>query len=178
MAGAVVSEFDGVTNSLLATMYDEVREGDLSTHVEFLPGLFLHADPAMGLSGRYRSPQGQLLELDAKMATAGKWTGLHLRLPSFDRRQYSAAGFIAKVSAPGPAATVAVCLRSGIENGFVDCFFEKKVSFAPEESSHVDILAFDKQDRIPDEAPWREFILFLPTKDFRLTLSALRVFLI
>ena len=86
-------------------------------------------------------------------------------------------GFAARIAAP-EILVARACLRSGTEEGFVDCFFDKHLLFRPEEASHVDALPVHHRADLPLRAPWRELILFLPTDDFRLSLIDLRVFVV
>jgi len=167
---------DGQANHTLAVLRDDTREGKLTSDLEFLPGFALHADPEMALSGSYKSPKGRLLEIDAKAGSnQGNWFGLHLSIPVHDLGDKGVLGFVARLSAPD--ITVArACLRSGTEDGFQDCFFDKHLLFRPDEASHMDVLQVQMRDQLPQHAPWRELILFLPTGDFRLSLADLRVF--
>lgn len=169
---------DGQANHTLTVMRNETREGSLTSDIDFLPGLALHADPVLELSGRYRSPEGRILELEAKTGPApGHWLALHLRVPAQDIRNNGVFGFIARSSAP-EILVARACLRSGVEGGFVDCFFDKHILIRPEETLHMDVLSLPYHEQVPTRAPWRELILFLPTQDFKLSLADLRVFLV
>lgn len=166
---------DGQTNHTLAVLRDRRAKGNLAQNVTFLPGLELHADPAMKLRGKWRSPVGRLLELDAKPAGTGDWLGLHVHLPLADLSDIGAVGFAARFSAT-TTLVMRACLRSGVNGGFVDTFFDKHLLLRPEEASHVDVLSPRMRSDLPDHAPWRELILFLPTETFRIALIDLRVF--
>lgn len=169
---------DGQANHALAVMRSQTSEGDLGSHVDFLPGVMLHADPALELSGRYRSPEGRLLELDARTGpTPGGWVGLHVALPAEDLRNAGALGFAARIAAP-EILIVRSCLRSGTPGGFEDCFFDKHLLFRPEEASHVDVLPVHHRDSLPVRAPWRELVFFLPATAFQLSLIDLRIFVV
>jgi hypothetical protein len=166
---------DAHSNSLLAQLREGQSEGEIGNEVDFLPGVILRADPALGISGRYSSPAGRLLDLEVSCAEAGDWFALHVNLPAHDLGECGVIGFACR----GSAATVEVirpCLRSGTANGFVDCFFDKHVLMQPEERTHLDALAVHHREALPVTAPWRELVLFLPTKGFRLSLGDLRVF--
>lgn len=168
---------DGQANHTLAVLRNSANKGELAPHVEFMPGFNLHTDPELGLAGQYRSPEGQLLEIDARPTGAGAWNALHLALPADDLRRYGVLGFAMRSASP-ELLVIRACLRSGIEGGFEDCFFDKHILVRPEASSHVDALALAHRSRLPPEAPWRELVLFLPTRGFRLSLIDLRVFLV
>lgn len=169
---------DGQANHTLAVLRADRLKGNLQTDLRFLPGLELHADPALAVSGRFTSPEGRLLELDLKTGPApGGWIGLHLSLPVNDLRKAGVIGFAARFAAP-EIQVVRACLRSGVPGGFEDCFFDKHLLLRAEEASHVDALSVHHRERLPLRAPWRELVLFLPTRDFRLSLIDLRVFVV
>ncbi|NWO07418.1 MAG: hypothetical protein HLX50_17530, partial [Alteromonadaceae bacterium] len=84
---------DGQANHTLAVMRGEAREGTLAQDVDFLPGLQLHADPSLALSGSFASPPGRILDFDAQMGpNAGDWIGLHVGLPAEDLGQGGGLG--------------------------------------------------------------------------------------
>lgn len=168
---------DGQANHALAVLRAESREGELGEHVHFLPGIDLRADPALQLAGRYRSPEGRILELSARPGGQGSWCALHLGFPAGSLQPYGVLGFALRGAAP-QMQVLRACLRSGTEEGFSDCFFDKHVLLRPEESSHVDALQAAGRPGLPPEAPWRELILFLPSAACDLTLTDLRVFLV
>lgn len=168
---------DGQLNHALAVLRQETREGELGSDVEFLPGIKWHADSALELKGRYSSPEGRLLDLDSRPTAHGAWNALHLSLPARDLRPYGALGFALRSASP-EIQVVRACIRSGIEGGFEDCFFDKHILVRAEESSHVDVLPTHQQPRLPLEAPWRELILFFPKEPFQMSLIDLRVFLV
>ena len=124
---------DGQANHTIAIMRHEIRDGDLNADVHFLPGLDLHADPALGLTGRYTSPQGRVLELDAQIKGQGGWCGLHVRLPAGNLNHVGSIGFAARIAAPDMLVARAA-LRSGGPDGFVDCFFDKHLTFTEKSS--------------------------------------------
>lgn len=169
---------DGQANHTLSVMRNESREGKLRSDVDFLPGFSLHSDPALELSGKFSSPKGRILELEAHTgAHTGHWLALHLAMPAGDLRNSGVLGFVARVSAP-EILVARACLRSGAKDGFVDCFFDKHLLIRPEEASHMDALSVQDRERLPLEAPWRELILFLPNNSFKMSLIDLRVFLV
>lgn len=178
MPDSITPGGDGQANHTLAVLRDDSREGSLTSDMALLPGLMLHADPALALSGTFQSPKGLILELDARAgSTAGQWFGLHVSLPAGDLAGKGLVGFATRVSAP-EIMVMRACLRSGTPGGFVDCFFDKHVLARPEETSHLDALPVQYRDQIPRHAPWRELVFFLPTTDFRLSLIDLRTFIV
>ena len=178
MVDSIASGADGQANHTLSVFRAATSAGDLSSDVLFLPGFKLNADPALELSGSYRSPQGHLLDFDAKtVADTGGWVGLHLSLPATDLGDAGVLGFAARTAGPD-ILVVRACLRSGTEDGFTDCFFDKYLLVHPQEASHVDALSVHSRDKLPIRAPWRELVLFLPNRAFKLSLIDLRVFIV
>ena len=153
-------------------------QGTLSSDLRFARGFKLHADPALELAGDYRSPRGRLLDFDARTGpNPGGWVGLHLALRVDDLSGMGVVGFAARMAAP-EALVVRACLRSGTDAGFTDCFFDKHMLFRAEEAGHVDALQISERPDLPMRAPWREVILFLPTRAFKLSLIDMRVFVV
>jgi hypothetical protein len=169
---------DGQANHTLGVLRGGTFQGALATNVSFLPGLKLNADPALEVAGSYRSPAGRLLELDLTTGPGlGGWVGLHLDLPAKDLRQAGVLGFGARFAAP-EIMVARVCLRSGTKSGFEDCFFDKHMLLRPEEASHIDALSIHHRADLPVQAPWRELIIFMPTRAFQASLIDLRVFIV
>ncbi|MEM8582355.1 MAG: hypothetical protein AAGF50_14255 [Pseudomonadota bacterium] len=168
---------DGQANHALAVLRQEAREGELSESVHFLPGVDLYADPSLGLTGRYSSPEGRILELDAHTSGQGNWCGFHVRLPAAKLDHVGSIGFAVRIAAP-EVFVARAALRSGGPEGFVDCFFDKHLLFRPEEASHVDAIPVHYREPVPMEAAWRELIFFLPTSNFRLSFVDLRLFVV
>lgn len=177
MTDSITIGADGQANQTLAQLRAEQRTGELAAETALLPGLRFHADPALNLSGRWASEPDKLLDMQVDIPGIGGWVGLHLSLPVASTRGRGIIGFAARIQTP-KIFVARACLRSGRENGFVDCFFEKHLLFTPEESSHVDVLQIALRDTIPEDAPWRELILFLPTESFRMSLIDWRIFVV
>lgn len=153
-------------------------EGKIANVTRLGAGLTLRADPALGMTGRYVSPRGRLLEVDATAGAPGHWFGLHIPVTVADLAGLGVFGFACRGSAP-ELTVIRACLRSGQrEAGFRDCFFDKHILLHPAEASHVDAILLQTRDEVPQKAPWRELILFLPPESVRLSLSDLRVFLV
>lgn len=149
--------------------------GALAGSTEFAPGIALHADPALGLSGHWCSPTDRLLELEAEFAAPGAWIGLHVRLKTPDLSGVAFLGFACR-SAARAEIMVRPCLRSAEEEGFTDHFFARHMLALPEPRTHVDALYLPVTPEVPAEAPWRELIFFLPREDFGWHLHDLRLF--
>ena len=146
-----------------------------ATSTDLGAGISLHADPALGLSGTARSPEGWLCALDLCPGGPGGFCALHLDLPPLDLTDQAALGFTARGAATA-RAVVTAALRSGQEGGFTDCFFDRHLLLRPEETAHVDALPLPLRPGVPARAPWRQLVLFLPTEPIGLTLIDLRVF--
>ncbi|MCF6234042.1 MAG: hypothetical protein L3J36_13245 [Rhodobacteraceae bacterium] len=169
---------DTYLNQSLQVLRDSFCDGDITELVDFHPGLTLHADPALQVGGHWRSPAGRLLELEVDTFGGGSWIGLHMALGKIDLSAFGVLGITCRSAAPN-MQVIQPCLRSGLENGgFEDCFFSKRILSYPEPSSHLDALHIDMQIKLPEDAPWRELILFLPCHSFRWDLHDLRLFIV
>ena len=166
---------DGQANHLLGLMRSQRNSGSLKSYTEFLPGLFLNSDPALELRGKFKSPADQLLELTLKPHGNGNWCGLHLALGPMRLDNLGIFGFALRGHAR-EMTMLRACLRSGTDEGFVDCFFDKHVLLRAEEASHIDALSLNQNTDIPEHANWRELVIFLPTQACQLMLADLRVF--
>jgi hypothetical protein len=161
----------------LAMMRDRLSNGDITDNVQFQPGLSLLVDPALKIGGSYHSPSGRLLELDVTTAGTGDWMALHIDLDATDLSQAAYLGFACRHVAPIDLV-IRPCLRSGTGDQFTDCFFDKHILATPEPRTHVDTLHIETYRTLPETTPWRELVLFLPTRDFRWDLHDLRLFVI
>lgn len=169
---------EGQANHALSVLHRQTCAGDLTSRVDFVPGVFLNSDPALALSGQWRAPEERLLELDAQTnGTAGGWMGLHIVMPASDLRQKALLGFATRIAAP-ESVLIRACLRSGQEGGFVDSFFNKHLLFTSEAALHLDAMELTQRDDVPAQALWREVVFFLPPRSFKLSFLDLRLFLL
>ncbi|MDP5307549.1 hypothetical protein [Paracoccus spongiarum] len=165
-------------NYRLAICRNDEAEGEIADVTELAAGLVLRADPALGISGRYASPRGRLLEIDATARGTGDWFALHLPVGAENLADQGVFGFACRGSA-SEFIPVRACLRSGGRlGGFSDCFFDKHILLHATDSSHVDAITLQTRDEVPQKAPWRELVLFFPPRRLRLSLADLRVFLV
>lgn len=150
---------------------------DLGGPAELCPGLVLRADPAARIAASWSSPRGRLLELATRVEAPGDWLGLHLTLGLSDLTGLAWLGFAARTGA-GQALVARACLRSGLaDGGFHDTFFDRDLLSQAAILDHQDMIAPDQRPDLPQQAPWREFILFLPpTQDIDWALHDLRLF--
>lgn len=162
-------------SSGLAALRDGITSGDLAERIDFAPGVALIADPPLGIGGTWHSPAGRLLELDIAMSGAGDWIALHLAL---DLPDLSGIAFVGLgCTGAGPEQKIIrPCLRSGLdEGGFVDCFLDRHILVQTDPVPHVDALHVPTCRTLPETAPWRELLLFLPTEPLRWHLHDLRI---
>ena len=164
---------DPVAPSLCALRAGQVR-GEVTHGVTPTPGIALHADSGLTLGGQYRSPAGRLLELEVEAAGQGQWLGLHIALCAPDLFAATWLTLTCRSAARG-AMMIRPCLRSGQASGFVDCFFDKHILADHTPRAHIDGLHLPSTRAIPDTAPWRELVLFLPRESFTWHLHDLRV---
>lgn len=171
-----LSLMTATSQDTLGTLRRTSLSGEIVPEEEILPGLRFVTDPAAGMRGHFSSPRNRLFEISVTHERPARWFGLHLRLDIEDLSDLGVIGFAARVAAPH-ALSVAPCIRSGTNEGFVDCFYSRQVAALPRPLLHLDALETDgRHVGLPEAAPWRELVLFLPTKDFRLDLHDLRVF--
>ncbi len=163
-------------SSGLAALRDSITAGDIAERVDFAPGVSLIADAPLGVGGTWRSPAGRLLELDIAMTGRGSWIALHLALDLPDLAGIAFVG-LGCTSAGTGQQIIRPCLRSGLEEGgFVDCFLDRHILTRTDPVPHVDALHVPSCRPLPETAPWRELLLFLPTEPLRWHLHDLRVF--
>lgn len=149
----------------LAMLRGGQAAGDVTHGVSPAPGCSLQADPGLALAGRYRSPPGRLLELEAEISGLGNWIALHFAVAAPDLMQARWLTLTCR-AASAAAMMIRPCLRSGLEEGFVDCFFDKHILSTRTPQSHVDGLHLPTTRSVPETAPWRELVLFLPRESF------------
>ena len=177
MTDSIVSGNSSSHDQALAALKQGSNKGPITTSTEIAPGIALHADPAAGAGGRWVSPAGRLLEIAVSAPPEGKWTALHLRLEAPDLAACDWLGLICRSAAPGEVM-VRPCLRSGQADGFSDCFFPRHLLSTAEPMSHSDALHIPSTPAIPERAPWRELVLFLPGGDVTWHLHDLRLVLL
>ena len=163
-------------NHLIDVLRAGTPSGVLRDEAEISPGLRLVVDPEAEVTGRWSSPAGRLLEIEAEVTRPGRWLALHLTLDAADLSDRGVLGFAARIGAPRTTA-VRAAIRSGTQAGFVDRFFDKTIVGQPFPATHLDAVEPGLDPvTLPLHAPWREVVLFLPTTSFRLDLHDLRLF--
>jgi hypothetical protein len=150
--------------------------GKMVPRVDLVPGAFISYDPEGEVSGDFTSSEGDLLSLSYRVNKPVRWIALHFVMGDVDFSGCDLLGIVVKSQAP-TATTYRVCVRSGTEEGFEDCFFSKHVVGFSEKSTHIDLIRLDKSEGIvPLRAPWREIILFFKAVDQDLTINDFKVF--
>ena len=165
---------DGSAETGLNSLRTGSESGEIAENTRFAPGIALHADPDLGVGGAWRSPAGRLLELEVATQGSGQWIGLHIRLAP-EAAGIAFVGFACRSAAPREIM-VRPCLRSATGDGFADHFFPRHILAVPEALTHVDALHLPTTSAVPETAPWRELVLFLPRESFTWHLHDLRLF--
>lgn len=166
---------DAALNRRLAAWRGAARSGQLSDTVAIATDLTLRADPKLKMHGRYLSPKGTLLTLQAEMQGKGEWLGLHLTLPAeANTLPGQMLGYAAHFQSKD-TNILRACIRSGQSEGFLDHFFEKHILTRPEDATIFDAVRFGSQRTLPTNADWRELVFFLPLTSFQLSLLDLRI---
>jgi len=101
---------------------------------------------------------------------------LHLRLATTDLSGLDWLGITCRSAARGHAM-VRPCLRSGLAKGFTDSFFDRHLLSAETPRNFTDALHVPTRRDIPEQAPWRELVLFLPEAGCVWHLHDLRIFM-
>lgn len=162
-------------NPALPAFTQAISDGRLTDSVEFCPGFFLHAAPGLGVGGTWRSPPDRVLELEITAQESGDWMALHLRLEGVENLGGAWIGFACRHAAP-EQQMIRPALRSGTQSGFSDCFFDKHILTTPQPRNHLDAINMATNRTIPERAPWRELVLFLPPRTLCWHLHDLRLF--
>lgn len=168
---------DAPANTNLAILRGLTLSGQIGVDAIDAPGLSFAIDPESITGGSFSSEPGMLLQAKFEVEKPGRWMALHLQLGPAALTDAQIAGFVLKSDAP-ETITFRACLRSGIEGGFVDCFFPKRVISFADTSVHVDVLKLGENEPLPATAPWRELILFFERKSQEVVLRDLRVFIV
>lgn len=162
-------------NHSLAVLRAQAFEKAVSGDERFSPGVFVSIDPASDTKVVATSRPGELADLSFETQRPGQWLSLNFEMGDCSFSGRDIAGFMAKVQSEA-TMTFRVCLRSGIEGGFQDAFFGKRVISYEAPSTHADLMKLEERDDIPPHAPWRELIIFLPPDVRQLSLKDLALF--
>lgn len=159
----------------LPAFVQAINDGGITDSIEFCPGFSLHANPGLQAGGTWRSPAGRILELNITTRNRGDWMALHLRLEGVEDLAGAWIGFACRHAAL-EQQLIRPVLRSGTKSGFSDHFFDKHILATPDPRNHLDAINMATNRTIPEHAPWRELVLFLPPRALRWHLHDLRLF--
>jgi len=148
-------------NHTLAVLRALDLEAEVASDEHFAPGVFMSVDPQSDTRVQVTSRPGSLLELELTTSKPGSWLSLNIDLGPFDLSERDILGFMCKTSAED-TLTFRVSLRSGLDEGFGDAFFGKRVISYSSESTHADLVKLAEQEDVPPQAPWRQLVLFFP----------------
>lgn len=169
---------DANINQMVRLLQAEAPLGPIEVDKPIVPGISFSFDPDAELSGRLKAADGAVLSFAIEEIKNSGWLALHISMGGFDLASYGVIGFVCKTQAPN-AIALRACIRSGTEAGFVDCFFDKHLVGYSEPSTHLDAMDVSIQKTLPAQAPWRDFVLFLPPdRPTDLTLLDLRFFIV
>ncbi|SFL64741.1 hypothetical protein SAMN04488004_1366 [Loktanella salsilacus] len=139
-------------------------------------GLHLLTDPGADMTLNWSSPRGRLIEVTTTITAPGKWCVLRLDLDLPDLSACAGLGFWLR-SAASPALVMQALIRSGTDDGHVDCVFERDILSHAAASDHTGMMLTDRTPDLPCHAPWRMFELLLPPyRPITLAIDALRLF--
>lgn len=136
---------------------------------DLAPGAYLSMDPGSDTKGQVISRPGDLLELELTGSCPGQWLSFNIELGQVDLSRVNVLALMCKSQA-AHTLTYRVSLRSGIEGGFVDAFFQKRGIAYDQASVHADVLKLSERTDVPTTAPWRELLVFLPPETQQLNL--------
>jgi hypothetical protein len=105
---------------------------------------------------------------------SGRWLSLAMTIGKASLASSKVIGFVCKTDAP-VATTFRACVRSGMATGHKDVYFNKTIVAYPATSVHMDAMELDGNSDIPEQAPWRELLLFFKREPSALSLRDLRV---
>lgn len=169
---------DANANQILRVLQAENPTGDIVCDTPITPGVLFSFDPAGTLKGSLLEDADAILSFRIESLKDSHWLALHVSLGGFDLDGFGVIGFICKSDAPS-AVAMKTCIRSGTEAGFVDCFFDKQVVSYSQTSTHLDAMDVEGRKNLPAQAPWRDFVLFLPPdRPVEATLRDLRFFIV
>lgn len=145
--------------------------------MNLVPGVRFVGDPKGEVTGRCVTGGESLFRLSYTTTKAPRWLALHIAVGGINLKKAAVFGVACKSQAV-EAATYRICLRSATPNGFVDAFLPKHVVAFSQISSHVDLLKLEEHENVPDQADWRELILFFQPNSASFDLLDLRVFIV
>ncbi len=168
---------DAQANHTLAALRGTEQSGQINVDPIAVSGVFFGLDPNGKVGGTFTTTPGDLLSLKFEVEQPGRWMGLHVALGDVPLDGAQVLGFVLKSDAP-VTVTFRACLRSGTADGFVDCFFPKRIITFSDPTIHLDVLKMGVNAPVPTHAPWRDLILFFEPQSQEVAIRDLRVFVV
>lgn len=174
--GAEMDELRVDAADFLVKFHSDFASGSLGNAAEFSGrALFINASPEIEVSGNWRSPVGRFLELECTVEGKGDWLGLHLSLDPAKIYTYSYLFLLLRINGHC-SSLMRVCLRSVFLDGsYRDIFFDKHLFTDVRPRTHLDALYLDAYPDLPDNCAFRELVIFLPVKSFKLHIHHLKL---
>ena len=159
---------------------DELRSMQLDRELRadpvLVPSVFFDLDPAESEAELFlRSDVGEMFSAQVVLNKPGRWLTLTLELLRCDLSECGLIGIACESSATR-SVPIQTFLRSGMEKGFRDTFFERTVIAYQERGAHVDALFIDRHPELIAEAPWRNLVFQFPVENFDITFHDIRLF--
>ncbi len=151
--------------------------GTVAHTQNLVPGISFAIDPKSKDTVHVESRPGELMDIRFGIEGSGRWLSLAMTIGKASLASSKVIGFVCKADAP-VATTFRACVRSGMATGHKDVYFNKTIVAYPATSVHMDAMELDGNSDIPEQAPWRELLLFFKREPSALSLRDLRVFII
>ena len=169
--------FDAQISHTIAMIKSSASRYRLGDELELAKGAFFSIDPQGRLKGYCSCGGKTLLSLEYAVQSPTNWIALHLSVGGVDFFDAAILGIVCKSRSP-EAVTLRACLRSQTSSGYTDAFLPKTIVAYSEISSHLDFLHLPARKDVPENADWRELVIFFPTKATAIDLIDLRVFIV
>jgi hypothetical protein len=160
-------------NALRALEYS----GTVAHTQNLVPGIAFAIDPKSKDTVHIESRPGELMDIRFGIEGPGRWLSLAMTIGKASLAGCKIVGFVCKSDA-AVATTFRACIRSGLQTGHKDVYFNKTIVSYPATSIHLDAMELEANPEIPEAAPWRELVLFFKREPSQLSLRDLRVFII
>lgn len=146
-----------------------------------VPGVWVAADTRDGrFEGAVVAEPGGIVRLDMQVLTPGRWLSLNIGLDPAPLAPGTVLGLVAELSADGPPAAgalpVGAAVRSGHDGGHVDIVSSDRLEVGREPRVAVVLLHATAATVRPGPPAWRNLMLNLPQRDFRLWLRDMHLF--
>ena len=144
-----------------------------------VPGVWVAADTRDGrFEGAFSAGSGESGEavwLDMRVPVPGRWLSLNMALDLAVLAPGTVLGVVAELAADAPLQ-IGVTLRSGHDGGHLDITSPDRIAVGPEPRAAVALLQATAETTRRAPPAWRNLMLHLPQRAFRLQLRELRLF--